>query len=516
MWFFPILSGVLIGTSYIPFPPWALLFCWVPLWIFWKRQSHWAGVFRGGWTTAFVLTLIGFNWVAYTLHEFAHLPWPFAVLGLLLYAALAQWYIPVVGVVWFWLQKRLKVSDRLTVGLMGLICALGDRNSVTLFDWNFGYAWYGAGLPLYQWAEWIGFSGLSTLTVLLNIPCYYAWQLRRKSSGWALFAAVIVVFAALNVGGLWLKARLPRPDASLNVLLVQGNIGNEEKSAAELGQGFRGAIVAKYFGLTDAALGAESEPQLDLMVWPEAAFPSLIDSVYGSASYLGALQRFVAERGIPLVTGGYGVDAAKKQITNSLFALDARGGLTSPHYSKTKLLAFGEYIPGSEWFPLVKEWLPPIGEYARGPGPTVLLRVKDLLIGPQICYESLFPEFSRGLADLGAQLIINVTNDSWYGAWQEPFQHLYMTLARAVETRRPVIRATNTGISSVALASGEILKRSPIYREWTGRYHVPYLKQPPQSIYQRWFWVVPAGLWVALAVLVGISLAGRDATRVKR
>ena len=82
-WSLPILSGILIGTSYIPFPPWASLFCFVPLWLFWNRQTHLKNVLLGGFITAFIFTLIGFNWVAYLLHEFAHLDWPFAVMGLL-------------------------------------------------------------------------------------------------------------------------------------------------------------------------------------------------------------------------------------------------------------------------------------------------------------------------------------------------------------------------------------------------------------------------------------------------
>ncbi|MGH8557497.1 MAG: apolipoprotein N-acyltransferase [Methylococcales bacterium] len=505
MWLLPVLSGMLIGTSYIPFPPWALLFCFVPLWIFWMRQNNFRRIFWGGWITAFVLTLIGFNWVAYTLHEFAHLPWPLAVIGLLLYAAVAQLYIPLTGVLWFWIQRRLQYPAGQAVCMMGLITALGDRNSLTLFDWNFGYAWYGSGLPLYQWAEWVGFSGLSTLTILLNIACYFAWEYRRKLRGKALLAGVCVVFAAMNAGGIWLRDRLPAPDSSLDVLLVQGNIGNDEKSVAELGRGFRDSIIEKYFRLSDHALKSQPDRAVDLVVWPEAAFPAFIDPDYSSRDQFGVLQDFVSERKIPLVTGAYGVDRIKQRITNSLFALDERGRLTEPHYSKTILLAFGEYIPGIDWLPFLREWLPPIGEYARGPGPTVLLRVKDYRIGPQICYESLFTEFSRGLADLGAQFIINVTNDSWYGQWQEPYQHLYMTLARAVEYRRPVIRATNTGISSVALASGEILKGSPMHREWAGRYRVTYLDKPPATVYQRWFRLAPGLLWFSVIVLLGFG-----------
>jgi apolipoprotein N-acyltransferase len=112
------------------------------------------------------------------------------------------------------------------------------------------------------------------------------------------------------------------------------------------------------------------------------------------------------------------------------------------------------------------------------------------------------------LAELGAQFIVNATNDSWYGSWQEPHQHLYMTLARGVEFRRPVLRATNTGISTVSLASGDVLERSPIHQDWAGVYRVPYRKNPPATVYQTGFYVVPVLLWVSLIGLLTLGRGG--------
>jgi apolipoprotein N-acyltransferase len=86
---------------------------------------------------------------------------------------------------------------------------------------------------------------------------------------------------------------------------------------------------------------------------------------------------------------------------------------------------------------------------------------------------------------------------------------MYMTLARGVEFRRPVLRVTNTGISTVSLASGEILERSPIHQTWAGLYEVPYLQNPPPTFYQNWFWLVPGLLWGALILLLGIGVVRR-------
>jgi apolipoprotein N-acyltransferase len=511
IWLLPVASGFLIGTSYIPFPPWASLFCFVPLWIFWFQQKTLKNVLLGGWLTAFIFTLIGFNWVTYLLHEFAHLPWPAAVIGMLLFAAFAHLFVPMAGVLWFIVQNKLQCTERLSLWLMAMITILCEFYSLTLFDWNFGYSWYAADLPVYHWAEIIGFSGLSAFTLLTNLACYYVWHKRHDYNGRMLFAGVIAVFIFLNLGGLGLKNRLLEPNTSLKVLLVQASIANEEKMAAELGKGYRDEIFNRFKYLTDLGVRIHPNEKIDFAIWPETAFPFLLGEIFEPTPQSLELTSFLKQRQLPLITGAYSLDYKTRLVTNSLFVLNKDGKIKPPHYSKTILLAFGEYIPGEDLFPQIREWLPATGQFAHGPGPTLLLNWNGFKIGPQICYESLFPEFSRSLSDLGAQFIVNATNDSWYGSWQEPYQHLYMTLARAVEFRRPLIRATNTGISTVVLASGEILEKSPIYEEWAKLYKVPYLKNPPATFYQRWFWLVPGILWITLCVLVTLAIRNKFA-----
>ncbi|MGZ8954909.1 MAG: apolipoprotein N-acyltransferase, partial [Methylovulum sp.] len=378
--------------------------------------------------------------------------------------------------------------------------------SFTLFDWNFGYSWYGANIPIYQWAEVIGFSGLSALTLLCNLPLYIAWKKRKQNAGKIILTSVIAGFVLLNLGGLWLKARLPEPDASFKTLLVQASISNSEKLSAELKKGYSSEIIRRYTSLTDGALEAHKDTRIDFVLWPETAFPALLGEEFKSDKYPVALAEYLRNRQLPLLTGAYSVERASGLISNSLFVIDKNGEIVPPHYSKSILLAFGEYIPGEQFFPEIRNWLPPTGHFARGSGPTTLLSLNDYKIGAQICYESLFPNFSRSLAQLGAQFIVNVTNDSWYGSWQEPYQHMFMTLARGVEFRRPVLRVTNSGISTVSLASGEILEQSPIHKPWTGLYEVSYLKKPPVTFYQRWFWLVPCLLWGTLVLLLMMGL----------
>jgi apolipoprotein N-acyltransferase len=508
-WQLPILSGIFIGTSYIPFPPWASLFCFVPLWLFWLQQTSLKRVLIGGFVTAFIFTLIGFNWMTYLLHEFAHLPWAIAGIGMIVYGFIAHLFVPLAGLLWFLGKTKWQWSERLSLYLLAIITVLCEAYSFTLFDWNFGYSWYGSNVPVYHWAEVIGFSGLSALTLLTNLPLLLAWQQRHTARGKIIAGSVLSAFILLNAGGLGLQARLAKPDASLNVLMIQVNTENSEKLAAELGKGFSNEILRRYLTQTDEAFNRYKNRHIDFVLWPETAFPALLGESFKNDPAQTALSEFLRERQLPLITGAYSVDESLRLVTNSLFVLNKDGDIVPPHYSKSILLAFGEYIPMEQWFPKIRDFLPATGHFARGKGATELLSLGDYKIGAQICYESLFPKFSRDLANLNAQFIVNVTNDSWYGSWQEPYQHFYMTLARGIEFRRPVLRVTNTGISAVSLASGEILERSPIHQQWAGLFEVAYLKNPPSTFYQDWFWLVPSLLWGSLLVLLGLGFRAR-------
>ena len=501
-WLLPILSGVFIGTSYAPFPPWASIFGFIPLWLFWEQQTRLKNVILSGVLCSFVFTLIGFNWVTYLLHEFAHVPWIVAGIGMLFFALFGHLFVAVAGALWFIGRHNKLYFGWQSILVMGLLTALSLWVMPMLFKWNFGYTWFFASVPVYHLAEYIGFSGLSMLTILINVPLYYAWKYRRDKKGRSIGMRVVIVCALLNVFGLSTKAWQPKPDASFNTLLVQANIGNAEKMAVEFGRGFYEQILNKYQSATDKGLQANADARIDFILWSETAFPSLLNGVYQQSYYAQQLIKYINKRQVALITGAYAKDPKTQLITNSLFVLDKQGQVQSLYYSKTILLAFGEYIPGEEQFPVFREWLPMVGHFGRGAGPTQLLSLKDYKIGPQICYESLYPDFSKSLADLGAQFIVNVTNDSWYGTWQEPYQHMIMTLARAVEIRRPLVRVTNTGISTVVLASGEILEQSPMHQEWAGLYTVPYLKQPKATFYQRYYALMPSALLGVFLLLI--------------
>jgi apolipoprotein N-acyltransferase len=500
----PILSGIFIGTSYIPFPAWAYPFCFVPLWIYWLRQNSWKKVFLGGWISQFVLTLIGFNWISYTAQEFGHLPYFVSLLVLLIYAAVANLYIPIAGTLWYFLVGKKVLPHWLKLLTLPCFVALGDLHLQTLFPWNYGYPWLHSVLPAYHLAEFIGFSGLSMVTIFSNVLLFKIWETRKQSQKLAQWVGLsVLLFFLINGLGYWRSQTLPKPDGETHFLLVQANIGNLEKQYAEKVWGFRDHILNRYTDLTRQ--GLSQEPKTNIVVWPETAFPDDLSNPTPLSRHVRRLKRFLREQDTYMITGGYGEIPHTKQATNSFFLLGPEGQFVDTPYMKTHLLAFGEYLPGAEWWPQIKSWLPQTADFARGPGP-VLREIGDLKIGPQICYEVLFPHFSKKLADLDVHLFVNLTNDSWYGKWQQPYQHLYMSAARAVEFRRPLVRSTNTGFTTVVKATGEILERSPLHEEWFHTYAIPYYSQPFKTFFQRSFWLMPALLWLLTIVLV---LVGR-------
>jgi apolipoprotein N-acyltransferase len=180
-------------------------------------------------------------------------------------------------------------------------------------------------------------------------------------------------------------------------------------------------------------------------------------------------------------------------------------------YRKTYLLAFGEYLPFGDMFPKLYELLPFVSEFGRGKGPQIMnVNIPHLnekiKIGPQICYESLDPHFSADLAAMGAKIILNVTNDSWFGKTFEPWQHMTMTLARAIEVRRPLVRVTNTGITTAILANGTVLEKSPLHEEWTGIHEISFLKDPPQTFYTKYHSYY---VWIMLVFLILLLAYGK-------
>ena len=509
----PLLSAVLMGTAYIPFPFFGWFFAWIPLWHFIYKQKNLKQVLIGVWICQFLATLIGFNWVAYTIHYFGQMPWIVSIIGLFFFCSFANIFMVIAGGLCFILiQKKPQTPIALKLLLFPIFFSLFHTLIPTIFPWNMSYTWLWMQLPAFQTAELWGFRFLNTLFYIFNLLFWLVFKHKWDGIGKTALASAIALLTILNGLGIYLKKRLPSSSQKqLQVLLVQHNIGQLQN--LKLKKNFRNIPEQVYFqikertykGLIRNRKTYTNPESIHFILWPEGAYPYLVPKHLSRIKDASSLVQKVK---IPLITGG--TSRGSKGYSNSIITLSREGKILKPIYDKSILLAFGEYMPGIFSLPFIQKLLPYFhGRFAPGPGPKIL-NLEGVSIGFQICYESLFDFYIRTLAKKGAQVLLNVTNDSWYGSWQEPWQHLYMSLARAVETRRPLIRGTNTGLSTVIQANGTIMKISPLNKEWTHLYSIPYREKPQDTLFMSW------GFYINEIFLLLLSLLGLAATFIHR
>ena len=191
-------------------------------------------------------------------------------------------------------------------------------------------SYYGR-LPVYQLAEYMGFAGLSAVTIAMNLAFLVAWENRKTPKGARVLGGALVFLLAVNALG-WLRGRnLPPPQAEMRVLVVQANIGNLAKERAEKGQGFREVILKEYFTLTAKGWAASEGGRPDFALWPESAYPDTFFPGGMDSGNALSLREFLRRRAIPLVTGARGFDERSGKKTNAF-------RITSYNVCYTKLL----------------------------------------------------------------------------------------------------------------------------------------------------------------------------------
>lgn len=568
-------SGWTLGSALLivlAFPHWDLSpLVWISL-VFWLekavrpdlpqrvklKESFWLG---------FLMSLGGFYWVAYSLKQFGNLPWAIAVPGLLLLCTLNQPQF----LTYAWLSHRLfsrnprlaelrSHSPLLFSALTASLYTAIDGALPKLFQDTLGHAFYRSpwirqwadvgGAPLLTWvAVWVNQLLASLLFAPQKPSRERATQLRVRI-GIALAASTL---ALCTYGVLRQKAVLSEVEASTRKArfgVIQANIGDFDKVASESGVlGAATRVLNKFYQLSESALSFTPKPQV--LVWPETSYPSTfrVPSSQDDRERDLLLEDWVNRMGVPLLFGGY--DRENRKDFNAFFFLQPKA--LSPKvfgksqdlqvYHKSLLLLFGETIPGAEHFEWIRNQFPQVGNFGRGPGPTVLEVRPDrwpensppLRIQPIICYEALFPWFTlagatyrpRGSAGSSSrnepydgsgtesEMILNITNDSWFGPYGEPHLHLALTTFRGIETRLPQLRSTNTGISTLIRADGEILEPTALNQEAILSIEVPLTRPIPtllgvlarvSPLFDNWFWRLCLTLVVSLAAAPWLHL----------
>jgi apolipoprotein N-acyltransferase len=429
----------------------------------------------------------------------AHFAWliPFAVFGI---GAGLGLFFAFAMLVFAWQKPRLVLYQQWILFVLTIGCAEWLRGHIlTGFPWNLlGYMWTINNVAI-QSFSFLGVYLLSAFSWLIVTLPVYVWRVRKekiRSTYWLLPSAVLVVMVTMLVAG---AIRLHTTPTSFNtqvkLRIVQGNIPQSLKWEPKM----RLEAVSHYAALSMME-GAES---ITHFIWPETAmtFP------FSSGDYwANELAGILTGKQI-LLTGVMRVVPQKHleadRYYNSLQALDAKARVVLT-YDKIHLVPFGEYVPLRSILPLEKITQGSVDFSAGTPQPSHSLGGLPPF-RPIICYESIFPELSKGAHPAW---LLNITNDAWFGDSSAPYQLLQMSRARAVENGVPLIRAANTGISAVIDAHGRVLQYLPLDHDGVIDSYLPNILEN-NSFYNLY------GEYMCVIIAMGCVLCCLKITRVK-
>lgn len=450
---------------------------------------------RGAWL-GFLFGLsyfgLGFSWLLTSLHTYGGISMGLALLMLFLLSATMALYPALFGMVLSSLAPKIWLLPLAAPALWTLTEWLRTR-VLGGFPWNLiGYAW-DPWLPMIQAAD---LGGVFFLSWLLMFPASVVAVMWLRRSSWREtlvgLAIIAVIILSLFLYGKWrIESLIALQNRDIwappiRVAIVQANIAQHLKWEPKRQK----ENMERYLQLSRSLKGP-----LDLVVWPETAVAFFLQA---SSNYLNEIGQLSKDLDAPVLTGAPMADREKDgqwRFYNSMILLDDSDTL-SRRYDKHHLVPFGEFIPFRGFVPSVFEkFTEGTEDFTPGPGP-VSLPWSGGNIGPLICYEVIFPHEVRQLTSTGAKWLVNITNDAWFGESAKP-QHLAMARMRAVENRRPLIRAANTGISTVFDHMGRQLGR--IDANQMGTMVATVHQSTIRSLYQRsghlwvWIWVYLCG-----------------------
>ena len=449
--------------------------------------------FAWGWLHGTVFFLVLLRWLDFTFRTFSEIPWPLTWGPTFLLAAWCGLFVAIVSGLVGWLGRRRSPAWALATAPCLWVGAEWLRGHLLGgFPWGtLGYSQY-LRLPVIQVAELGGVHAVSFVLLAANAALAGVVLLpwRRALLGLGLAAALVL---GVLVFGAWRLGEPPRP-GELGVALMQPAIEqplkwNPEHVVVTLGI---------YLELTRQAGGA----QPDLIVWPETASPTALRRDPGLLATLTALS---GQLHAALLIGSVDVlDAPPNRLSNAAFLVTERGIVG--RYDKIHLVPFGEYVPLSRVIGFVRGWAEFIADLEPG-SRTVVFPGPPAPFGVVICYEGIFPDLFREFVNGGARVMVNMTNDGWFGRTSGPEQHLAMYPFRAVEHRIAVVRAANTGVSAFIAPTGRIVGRLGLFQRGVLADRVP-LRHGRTLFTRLGDWVAWTSLAVA-AASVGVAARSR-------
>ena len=356
----------------------------------------------------------------------------------------------------------------------------------TGFPWELlGYSQFNA-LHIIQISDILGVVGVSFMIVLSNttVCLWFLFLSKRRWQGHniskrqiqLITVAFVILFAMVWGYGSWQIRSIPKAIAQSpekRIAVVQGNIDQTLKWDSA----HQRSTVNKYLSLS---LSQRTEKP-DLIVWPETAMPFYL---FHNLPLTDLLIKGIQEAETDFIVSSpfYMQRDNRTRYLNRAFLIRSDGAVADT-YDKAHLVPFGEYVPLKRWLPFLGKMVEQVGDFSSG-NTGDILQWQQHKIGMLICYELIFPYLSRAAVQNGAHMLVNITNDAWYGDSSAPYQHFSMAVFRAIENRRSLVRSANTGISGFIDPLGRVVSATPIFKETALTMGVPLLNI--STWYTRW------------------------------
>jgi apolipoprotein N-acyltransferase len=465
-----ILSGLMLTVS---FPPgkldWVAWIALVPLlWSLKNEVPSRAFVLGFIAGVAHYLTLI--YWIVVVLEHYGGLPFAVSLFVLILFCL----YLALFPALFSYLIRRINGPCFPVFTVAGIWVGIEYLRAKLLsgFPWSLlGYSQY-KHVDLIQIADLVGVYGISFLILVSNALIYVLLfdcsSIKKVFFMRDIPVIVVTVFFVLAYGHHQLSKTETKGSTPLKVAIIQGNIDQSMK--------WNPAYQIKTINIYERLTRTTRPFKPNLVVWPETALPFFFQDHR-------VLSPRVAEITMSLETDLiFGSPAYKKEkgdvrYYNRAYSLTSDGRV-SGFYDKVHLVPFGEYVPLKRFLPFVHRLVPAAGDMASGKK-IAPLKLPGMSAGILICFEAIFPELSRKQTKNGAEILVNLTNDAWFGMTSAPHQHLSMAIFRSVENKRPMIRAANTGVSAFIGPRGEIISMGEQFRE---EVLMVELKRPDSSL----------------------------------
>ncbi len=412
-------------------------------------------------------------WIAPTISHYGQLP----LWAAIPIVALLVLYLAFYPAVWAYTYALLPVETGITRAAWG--AALWGVSEwlrgkiLTGFPWGVLALGLSAHPFFIQPADLLGIYGVGVLFFLSvasgfsMVSCYQKGD--KRGALWSLLG-LLVITLLWTIYGMERERRfslgneatiaLDAAGGPVCAISVQGSIPQRLKWDPELKE----ETLRRYLDLTRKGLSKCSDQQVKMAVWPETAVTTYLQE---DMDTLFRLSSFARANGLYLLFGAPSYEVRDGggsgfRFYNSAYLIGPDGTLAA-RYDKRHLVPFGEYMPLGPFSDLARSWLPTAGDFVSGDRGGVLDSHRGLKIGTLICFESIFPELARDSVLQGANLLAVITNDAWFGRTPAPFQHEAMSVFRAVEERRWLIRAANTGVSSIIAPTGERVVTTDIF-----------------------------------------------------